>query len=147
MSKIYKYPSGVPIVAQQKQICLGTMRLWVRSLALLSGLWTQHCHELWYRLYIWLGSLVAVAVAQAGSYSSDSTPSLGTSICHMCGPKKQKQKNKGRMYIPQSLIIIKNIIFKMGKRFEDTGNQIRYMDGKKAHEKILNIISHEENAN
>ena len=50
------------------------------------------------------------------------------------------------MYIPQSLIIIKNIIFKMGKRFEDTGNQIRYMDGKKAHEKILNIISHEENA-
>jgi len=30
----------VPIVAQQKRICLGTMRLWVRSLASLSGLRT-----------------------------------------------------------------------------------------------------------
>ena len=29
---------GVPIVVQQKQIQRGTMRLWVRSLALLSGL-------------------------------------------------------------------------------------------------------------
>ena len=29
---------GVPIVAQQKWIQLGTMKLWVRSLALLSGL-------------------------------------------------------------------------------------------------------------
>ena len=29
----------------------------------------------------------AVAVAQASNYSSDSTPSLGTSICHRCGPK------------------------------------------------------------
>ena len=31
---------------------------------------------------------VAVAVVSAGSYSSDWTPSLGTSIC---GPKKQKK--------------------------------------------------------
>ena len=30
-----------------------------------------HCHELWYRLQMWLGSHVAVAVAQAGGYSSD----------------------------------------------------------------------------
>ena len=33
-----------------------------------------------------------MAVAQAGSCSSNSTPSLGTSICSRCGPKKQKQK-------------------------------------------------------
>ena len=31
-----------------------------------------------------------MTVVQAGSYSSDSTPSLGTSICCRCGPKKQK---------------------------------------------------------
>ena len=31
--------------------------------------------------WIWLESGVAVAVAQAGDYSSDWTPSLGTSIC------------------------------------------------------------------
>ena len=35
---------------------------------------------------------VAVAVAQAGSCSSDLTPSLETSICCGCGPKKQKKK-------------------------------------------------------
>ena len=34
----------------------------------------------------------AVAVVWAGSYSFDSTPSLGTSICRRCGPKKQKEK-------------------------------------------------------
>ena len=28
--------------------------------------------------------------------SSDFTPSLGTSICHGCGPKKQKQKQKAK---------------------------------------------------
>ena len=33
---------------------------------------------------------VAVAVAKVGNCSSDSTPSLGTSICHRCGPKKHK---------------------------------------------------------
>ena len=36
---------------------------------------------------------VAVAVVQAGSYSSDSTPSLGTSICHEHGPKKEQRKH------------------------------------------------------
>ena len=43
---------------------------------------------------MWLRSCIAVAVAWAGSYSFDSdlTPSLGTSICHECGPKKTKKK-------------------------------------------------------
>ena len=54
---------GVPIVVQQKGIRLGTMRLRVRSLASLSGLRLQHCHELWYRLQTQLRSSVAVAVA------------------------------------------------------------------------------------
>ena len=50
------------------------MRMWVRSLALLRG----------------RGSGVAVAVVWASSYSSDSAPSLGTSICRGRGPKKKK---------------------------------------------------------
>ena len=62
----------------------------VRSLALLSGLRIWHGHELWFRLQMQLGSPVAVAVVQAGSCSSNLTPSLGTSICCRCGPKKQK---------------------------------------------------------
>ena len=41
---------------------------------------------------MWLGSHVAVAVA--GSYSCDLTPSLGTSICCGCGPKKKKKKER-----------------------------------------------------
>ena len=41
-----------------------------------------------------LRSGVTVAVVQAGSYSSDSTPSVGTSINHKCGPKKQKKEKK-----------------------------------------------------
>ena len=34
-------------MVQWKRIRLGTMRLRVRSLALLSGLRIQHCYELW----------------------------------------------------------------------------------------------------
>ena len=57
---------GVPVVVQWKRIQLGTMRLWVRSLALLSGLRIRHCHELWCRLQTRLRShdaVEAVAVA------------------------------------------------------------------------------------
>ena len=72
------------------------MRLRVQSLASLSGLRIWHCGELWYRWQTQLGSCVAVAVAQAGSYSCISTPTLGTSICHNYGPKNQKKKKKKR---------------------------------------------------
>ena len=44
-----------------------------------------------------LGFCVTVAVAEAGGYSSDLTPSMETSICQGCGPKKaktNKQKEK-----------------------------------------------------
>ena len=41
-----------------------------------------------------LGSGIAVALVKAGSYSSDWTPGLGTSICHVHGPKKQKKKKE-----------------------------------------------------
>ena len=84
---------GVPVAAQQKQICLVSMGMQVWSLALPSGLGIWHCCELWWRSQMWLGSCIAVVV-YAGSYSSDSTPSLGTSICWGCGPKKQKEKRK-----------------------------------------------------
>ena len=80
--------TGVPIMAQWKQIQLGTMRLWVPSLASLSGLRIWCCCELWCRLQMWLRS--DVAVAMDSGYSSDWTPSLGTSICP--GYKRQKTK-------------------------------------------------------
>ena len=66
----------------------------VRSLHLLSELRIQHCHELWSSLQAWLRYCVAVAVA--GSYSSDSTPSLGTSICHRSGPRNSNNNNNNK---------------------------------------------------
>ena len=70
------------------------MRTQVQSLASLSGWRIRHCRELWGRLRTWFGSCVAVAVMQAGSYSSYPTPSLGTCLWHRCGPKKTKGKTK-----------------------------------------------------
>ena len=49
-------------MVQRKQIQLGTMRLRVQSLALLSGLRIWHSHELWCRSQMRLRSSVAVAV-------------------------------------------------------------------------------------
>ena len=54
---------GVPIMAQRKQIRLGTLRVQARCLASLSGLRLWHCRGLWCRLQRWLGSGTAVAVA------------------------------------------------------------------------------------
>lgn len=72
------------------------MRMWVRSLAALSVLriW-QYCEQ-WCRLQMQLGSgvAVAVAVAVAGICSSSLAPRLETPVCHRCGPKKTKNKQK-----------------------------------------------------
>ena len=58
----YKRTSGVTIVAQWKQIRLGTIRLCVRSLTSLSGLRIHCCCELWHRSQTQLGSYIAVAL-------------------------------------------------------------------------------------
>ena len=65
------------------------MRMWVQSLALPSGLRIWHCHELWCRLQTRLRPSVAVAVA--GSYSSDSIPSLGMSRAALVAALKSKK--------------------------------------------------------
>ena len=70
------------------------MRTGVQSLASLSELRIQHCHELQCRLQMRLRSGIAMAVLQAGSCSSDLTPSLGTSIYLRCDPRENKQTNK-----------------------------------------------------
>jgi len=90
-----KRNSRSSFIAQRKRIRLGTMRLQVPSLASLSGLRIRLCCDLWCRSQSRLGSrvAVAVAVAEAGGYSSDWTPSLGTSMCCRCGPQKTKRKS------------------------------------------------------
>ena len=81
-------------MAQQKWIWLVSMRTQVRSLASLTGLRICHGHELWCRSQTPLRSGIAVVVAYTRGYSSDSTPSLGASICHRCGPKTRPKKKK-----------------------------------------------------
>ena len=97
-SASFKDTAGVPVMAQQKRTRNHETRnheVAVRSLAQPSGLRIWCCRELWCRSQTRLGFFIAVAVAQAGSYSSYQTPRLGTSICCGCGPKKQKKKRKG----------------------------------------------------
>ena len=76
---------GVPIVAQQKWIWLVSWRMRVWSLASLSGSGIQHCHELWYKLQMWLRSWGVIAVALIQALAR-------TSTCHRCGPKKKEKK-------------------------------------------------------
>ena len=76
-------------MAQWKWIRLVSTRMWVWSLALLSGLRIRLSHELWCRSQTWLRSLIAVAVVVDGSCSSNSKPSLGIFMCHGCGPKSK----------------------------------------------------------
>ena len=79
----------------EKWIRLTCMRIWVRSLALLSGLRIWRCfYELCCRLQMWLRSHVAMDGAWAGSCTPVMIPSLGDSICHECGPRKKKKKKK-----------------------------------------------------
>ena len=81
-----------------------------RSLAPLSGLRIWHCLELWCRSQMQLGSGIAVALAWAGSYNSNLSPSLGTSYAAGVALEKTKKdpppKKKER-----TRKIIKHLIF------------------------------------
>ena len=77
------------------------MRMWVESLAPLSGLRTLCCRELCCRSETRLGSGVAVAVVQAGSCGSDSAPSLGTSTCRTQPPPKKRKADGEHTYFCQ----------------------------------------------
>ena len=80
---------GILVVAQWQRTQLGSVKVQVRSLTSLSRLRIWCFRELWCRSQTWLASGIAVAVVQAGSCCSDSTSSLGTSICCRYAPKKR----------------------------------------------------------
>ena len=70
--------------------------MWDRSLASPIGLRVWRFCGQWCRSQMRIRPGIAVAVAVAGGYSSDSTPSLGTSMCHQCSSKKTKNKTKNK---------------------------------------------------
>ena len=66
------------------------------------------CRELWCGPADVSQILGAVAVVKSASLSSDSTHSLGTSICHGYGPKKTKKKKKSNECKVSNIVFIKS---------------------------------------
>ena len=80
----------------------------VRSLASVSGLRNWCCCKLWCKSQMQLRAGVAVALAQAGSNSSDQTSGLGTSIFFRgCSPKKANDKKKKKKNYKRSPLMRK----------------------------------------
>ena len=109
----------VHVTVQQKRIRLESMRTWAQSLSSFSGLRIWHHHELWCRLqtqgldpallWLWCG------VVWVSSYSSNLTPSLGTSICCGVALQKAKKKKKSTLVITRSEVTAGE---KMVKRYK-----------------------------
>ena len=76
------------MVVQWRRVLLGTMRLQVPSLASLSGLRIQRCHELWCRLQMRLGS--GIAVALIGPLAWEPPYAMGVAL------KKTKDKKQNK---------------------------------------------------
>ena len=79
-----------------------------------SGIW--HWRELWCRLQTCLRPHIAVAVA--GRCSSDSTPSLRTSICYGCSPKKQSVDQSINQSINQYRVTCRNYFVSLFSKSE-----------------------------
>ena len=79
---------GVPMVVQRKRIRLVSMRMRVRSLALLSGLGIQYCCELWYRSQMQLGRILQQLQLQFQPLAWKLPYAVGAAL------KKQKKKKK-----------------------------------------------------
>ena len=84
---------GVPIVAQQ-WFPLGTIRLQIQSLALLSGLKIWRCHKLQARWQTQLESHIAVAVAQEAAVPQTRPPAWESPYAVSAALKSKKKKKK-----------------------------------------------------
>ena len=91
--------SGVPVVVQRKRIRLGTVRLQVQSLALLSGVRIRHCCELCVGCrcgsdpeLLWLWCRPA-ATALIGPLAWKPPYAMGAALKGQKTKKKEKRKN------------------------------------------------------
>ena len=104
---ILKNCSGVPVVAQQKRIRLGSMRMLIRSLVSLSGLRIQCCRELWCRqrrgsdlAWLWLWCRPA-ATALIQLLAWEPPYASGAAL-----KKRQKGKNLFRECVPLTVDLL-----------------------------------------
>ena len=81
-------------MAQQKRIPLVSMRMQVRTPALLSGLSIWRCHELWYGPQTWLRSCVVVAVAATAPIQTLDWEPLHAEGAAIKSKKKKKKKTE-----------------------------------------------------
>ena len=68
------------------------MRIQVRTLASLGGLWIQCCRKLWCGLQVQLGSAVAVIVVEAAAQIQLPAWELPYAMCAALKRKKKKKK-------------------------------------------------------
>ena len=101
---LYKVSWEFLLCLSRLRTWLVSMRLWVRSLAQLSGLRIWPCHKLPCRIW----SCCGCGVGQQLQLQFD--PSLGISICHRCGSKKKKEKEYS-MFCSNFLWLLKIICF------------------------------------
>ena len=95
---VNKRPQEFPSWLSSYQTQLGSMRMWVRSLVLLSGRRIQPCHELWCRSKMRLGSGTAVALEQAVAIAPNQPLAWELPYGAQAALKsktKRKQKGKG----------------------------------------------------
>ena len=64
---------------------------------------------------------IAVAVGLASSYSSDTAPSLGTSMCCRCGPKIKRRRGTREVWLLLSLCLCLSVSISL---LEDTARQL-----------------------
>ena len=86
-------------MAQQKQIRLGTMRLQVQPLALLSGLRTRHCCELWCRP-------AAVALTQPLAWE----PLYAVDVALKRQKTKKKKKKNHSLHLYSNSYLLKTVL-------------------------------------
>ena len=94
---------------------------------------------------MWFGSGIAMAVAKSGSCSSDSIPSLRTSMCHQCSFKRKNRQINKIIFECQELLQVINEIPQFFKKAKDLSRLFIKDDIEMANKhmkKILNVIGH-----
>ena len=135
-------------VTKQKQIQLGIMRLGIQSLASLSGLRIQHCHELLGRSQTRLGSHVAVALIWHLAWETPYAVGVALKSQNKQTKNKTKQKKQRTKLLKLLTIYSCSWIMHRGENFEvpGSGSQEEKMEVKWEKEQARTLVLSHEHA-